>query len=136
MQLAGIKISNLFSFPYLADIQNAQEVTFYNNKKKNVHVLIGPNGAGKSKFLDIIKYVLRRGLRYDYTLERSDLRIKTHESPLQGVYANYASPDKPSEAIVRLTLTDHDYDNLRFLCAHAEEINTLIREHSDLDIQF
>lgn len=33
-------------------------------------------------------------------------------------------------------MTDHDYDNLRFLCTHYKEINALIREHSDLDIQF
>lgn len=83
MQLAGIKISNLFSFPYLADIQNAQEVTFYNNKKNNVHVLIGPNGAGKSKFLDTIKYVLRYGLRKDYFLDHREQLIKQHTNPLQ-----------------------------------------------------
>jgi len=54
MQLAGITISNLFSFPYLADVEHAQEVTFHNIEKDNVNVLIGPNGAGKSKFLEII----------------------------------------------------------------------------------
>ncbi len=136
MQLAGIKISNLFSFPYLADIQNAQEVTFYNNKKKNVHVLIGPNGAGKSKFLDTIKYVLRHGLRKSYVLDHATNRITSHENLTQGVYAHHNSPDKPSEVIVRLTLTDHDYDNLRFLCSHYEEINALITTYSDLDISF
>ncbi|MEI7563965.1 MAG: hypothetical protein WCJ39_10465 [bacterium] len=52
------------------------------------------------------------------------------------MYANYQSPDKPSDVIVRLTLTDHDYDNLRFLCTHYEAINKIIREHSDLEIQF
>ncbi len=82
MQLAGIKISNLFSFPYLADIQNAQEVTFYNSKKKNVHVLIGPNGAGKSKFLDIIRYVLRHGLRKDYAFDHGTQRIQAHTNPI------------------------------------------------------
>ena len=136
MQLAGIKISNLFSFPYLADIQTAQEVTFCNSKKKNVHVLIGPNGAGKSKFLDTIKYVLRHGLRKSYVLDQATNRITFHENLAQWIYANYASPDKPSEAIVRLTLTDHDYDNLRFLCSHYEEINALIASYSDLDIRF
>ncbi len=52
------------------------------------------------------------------------------------MFANYSSPDKPSEAVVRLTLTDHDYDNLRFLCTHYEAINKIIREHSDVEIQF
>ena len=83
MQLAGIKISNLFSFPYLTDVDHAQEVTFYNSKKQNVHVLIGPNGAGKSKFLDIIKYVVRHGLRNDYLLDHDQLRIKEHISAIQ-----------------------------------------------------
>ena len=83
MQLAGIKISNLFSFPYLADLQNAQEVTFYNSKQKNVHVLIGPNGAGKSKFLDIIRYVLRHGLRKDYIFDHGTQRIQAHTNPIQ-----------------------------------------------------
>ena len=83
MQLAGIKISNLFSFPYLADIQTAQEVTFCNSKKKNVHVLIGPNGAGKSKFLDTIKYVLRHGLRKSYVLDQATNRITFHENLAQ-----------------------------------------------------
>lgn len=136
MQLAGIKISNLFSFPYLTDIQNAQEVTFYNSKNKNVHVLIGPNGAGKSKFLDIIRYVLRHGLRKDYTFDHGTQRIQAHSNPIQWMYANYSSPEKPSEVIARLTLTDHDYDNLRFLCTYYDAINTIIRQHSDLEIQF
>lgn len=52
------------------------------------------------------------------------------------VYAHNSFSDQPSEAIVRLTLTEHDYDNLRFLLSHRTEINGLIETYSSKDIVF
>ena len=59
MHLAGIKISNLFSFPYLPDISSSPEVTFRNHGDANVNLLIGPNGSGKTNFLTIVQHVMK-----------------------------------------------------------------------------
>jgi ABC-type Mn2+/Zn2+ transport system ATPase subunit len=48
MQLAHVKISNVLSYPYSADITKIEGIKFYNRKNNNVNILIGPNGAGKS----------------------------------------------------------------------------------------
>jgi hypothetical protein len=66
------------------------------------------------------------------------LRSVITESPvlLEKTYPHFGSFDKPSEAIVRFTLTEHDYDNLRFLCEHTNEINALIKKYSMIDFAF
>jgi hypothetical protein len=55
---------------------------------------------------------------------------------LDRVYAHNSFSDQPSEAIVRLTLTEHDYDNIRFLLSHRTEINALITTYSAQYITF
>ena len=146
MQLAGIKISNLFSFPYLSDIKSAQEVTFRNAGKSNVNVLIGPNGAGKSKFLNVIEYILKAGFMRDYVVDKAKLGSKDahelqsviSENPvsLQKMYKHYSYLDQPSEVVVSFALTAHDYDNLSFLCGHLDEINTMINTYSTIAYSF
>ncbi len=145
MQLAGIKISNLYSFPYLSDIHAAQEVLFRPDQKHNVNVLIWPNGAGKSKFIEVIKRVLRDALRKDYSFRHQlllDKKADCHEvivpQPvyLKNIYPHSYYADKPSEVMIRLTLTENDYQNLRFLCEHLADINALIGQYSSLDFRF
>jgi energy-coupling factor transporter ATP-binding protein EcfA2 len=146
MQLAGIKISNLFSFPYISDLKLAQEVVFHNIGKNNVNVLIGPNGAGKSKFLDVITKIWKVAFMKDYMVSKQlfdsedpeKLKSVIIENPvlLEKTYPHFNSPEKPSEVIIRFTLTEHDYDNLRFLCEHGDEINALIKKYSTINFAF
>ena len=146
MQLAGITISNLFSFPYLADVEHAQEVTFHNIEKDNVNVLIGPNGAGKSKFLEIIWSVFKVGFMKDYLVDQAKLEstdpreqqsaITVDPVLLDRIYKHFTTPDKPSEVRLRLGLTWHDDENLRFLCEHIADINALIARYSTLALVF
>lgn len=146
MYLKGIKISNLFSFPYVADLGSAPEVTFHNDKSPNVNLLIGPNGSGKSNFLTIVHYILKSVFLKQYVVDQAYLdsslpdeqsqAIREYIQPFDHVFSHVAFQDQPSETLVRLTLTQHDYDNLRFLLSHREEINALIAQYSHLEFAF
>ena len=144
MHLAGIKISNLFSFPYISDFFDAPEVTFHNDKLANVNLLIGPNGSGKSNFLDILHYILKNVFFRPYMIDESVLAsgssfekaiIPASQSTI------HLSSHKSfffffSEIHIRLTLTDHDYDNIRFFLTHSAEIQELITTYSTQEVLF
>lgn len=150
MQLAGVKISNLFSFPYLPDLLTAPELTFHHHEKSqslgDLNVLIGPNGSGKSSFIDIINQA-QLSLVHDYIFAQ-DLFDRGESKYMRSVITHqdidrdhvlsrhFSTPDKPAELMLRLRLTEHDYDNIRFLSTHTQEINELIAQYSTLDVVF
>jgi hypothetical protein len=81
-------------------------------------------------------YVVSRQL-FD-SADPKKLRSVITENPvlLEKTYPHFGSSDKPSETIVHFALTEHDYDNLRFLCTYTKEINALIKKYSTIDFAF
>ena len=146
MQLTNIKVSNLLSYPYAPDLSKVEGVKFYNRDHNNVNVLIWPNGAGKSWFLHIIKQILKIWILNDYLYDRQLMSMdwdidKTHvikisDQYTEGIRTHFATPDKPSHAIIQFMLTQHDYDNMQYICQHAEVLNRLIKTYSCLDIEY
>lgn len=145
MQLTNIKISNLLSFPYQPEINMIEGVKFYNRDNNNVNVLIWPNGAGKSGFLHIINQIIRVGIFNDYVYDKQLLLTKTTDQQsaivLNDQYtewfrAHLATSDKPSQAIIQFTLTQHDYDNMLYISQHAQLFNMLIKKYSILSVEY
>ena len=146
MQLTNLKISNVSSFPYQSDLSKIEGVKFYNAENNNVNVLIWPNGAGKSWFLHILKQIIKVGIMNDYLYDKKpiliwkkdDLQkvIQHNEQFSEWIRKHFAFPDKPSEAIIQFTLTEHDYDNLTYIAEHTALINTLLKKYSTLDFQY
>jgi len=54
MKINSIKISNIYSFGFLEDINSSEGVSF----EGNLNILIGPNGAGKSTLFRLISGLL------------------------------------------------------------------------------
>lgn len=50
--------------------------------------------------------------------------------------AHFTTPDKPSQTIAEFMLTQHDYENIQYICKHAEILNKLIKIYSNLDLQY
>lgn len=62
MKISKIKISNLFTFPYIKGFNSKKGLIFDDKEKSNFNILIGPNGSGKTNFLYIINQIFRSGL--------------------------------------------------------------------------
>lgn len=146
MQLANIKISNLLSYPYHPDLYKAEGVIFHNREHNNVNVMIGPNGAGKSWFLTILHQLFKVGLMNDYILNKNYLSSATpldqkktialHKQYTEWLHAHFAYRDKPSEILIELFITEHDYDNMRYIIKHKSTFHELIRKYSTLSIEY
>jgi len=144
MQLANVKISNLISFPYVANLAKEKGIAFSHTGKWGVNILIWPNGSGKSSFLEIINQIFKVGLMRDYIYNKHllgfenqlDSVIVEHKMHLKNLEKNFESPDKNSRVHMTLILHKNDYDNLGFLCKYAKEINSIIKKYSSLNVQF
>lgn len=62
MKIKSLQISNVWTFKYYEDINNAPNLVF----DKNFNILIGQNGAGKSTVLEVINFIFRRVLFVPY----------------------------------------------------------------------
>ncbi len=146
MQLANIKISNLLSYPYHPDLNKAEGVVFHNREYNNVNVMIGPNGAGKSWFLTILHQLFKVGLMNDYLYDKTYVSSTTpleqkktivvHTQYTEWLHAHFAYRDKPSELIIELSITEHDYDNMRYIIKHKDIFHMLIEKYSTLSIKY
>jgi len=161
MQLSNVKISNLSTYPRVPDLNKIEGIRFSNKENNNVNVLIGPNGTGKSSGLHIISQIFYVGLIKDYIYDRKltclpripgvnqpvgkvvnqeskkfkDV-ISSSELFMDKISKHFRSPDKESEVIVQLHLTDHDYYNINLLCKNTKLINNIIKKYSNLNLIF
>lgn len=107
-----------------------------------MNVLIWPNGAGKSWFLHIIKQIFKIGILNDYIYDKQLIStdkknvITINDQYTEWLRAHFTTPDKPSQTIVQLMLTQHDYDNMQYISQCADILNKLIKTYSTLDIQY
>lgn len=82
------------------------------------------------------------GILNDYTYDRQRIATDTknvitiNEQHTEGIHAHFTTPDKPSQVIVHFTLTQHDYDNMQYICQHADILHTLIAKYSTLAITY
>lgn len=66
MKIKSLKISNILSFKYAADIATASEISF----QDNLNIIIGENGAGKSTALEVINFLFKRILFKQYNINQ------------------------------------------------------------------
>ena len=142
MQITHVKISNLLSYPYQEDLSKFEGVQFHNREKSNVNVLIWPNGVGKSWFLHILRQIFKVAILNDYVYDRQSIStnkknvISIHEQFTEWIRVHFTTPDKPSQAIIQFALTQHDYDNMKYICKHANILNMLLAKYSTLDFEY
>lgn len=151
MQLSTLKISNLLSFPYVENLTEMEGVKFHNSEEGVINIIIWPNGSGKSNLLDIVHAMWKYGITINYELITSRMWSQdentttpftielchTNTAPLWWFLSKHrGSEHLPAHVYFSLLMTQHDMDNLCFVNKYAETINTIIKKHSSLDIQF
>lgn len=146
MKLSNVLISNLASFPYIADLQHSSWVNFTVENNGTIHIFIGPNGAGKSMFLDIIQQVCTAVFFQPFHCDVKDIESVhsiidkkiIHHKPyaIHNLHENKTWIWKPSHVNIVFALNDQDRANLKFVFAHQKEFNELIQKYSTSSIVF
>ncbi|MEI7477464.1 MAG: AAA family ATPase [bacterium] len=146
MKLSHVTISNVATFPYIADLHDGSGVNFTVHEKGNIHIFIGPNGAGKSTFLDIIQQVCSSVFFQPYVcniqhlpnLNKEDSQQLIRHKPvsLHNLHENLAGKGKPSLVFLTFVLNEQDRANMQFVYEHQEEINNLIATYSTSPVRF
>lgn len=73
MRIEYLQISNILSFKYVSDMNQAEKVGFDNG----LNIIIGENGSGKSTALEVINFLFRRVLYRQFSVNR-DLFERRH----------------------------------------------------------
>ncbi len=66
MRIEYLQISNILSFKYVADINQAEKIAF----DDGLNIIIGENGSGKSTALEVINFLFRRVIYRQYNVNR------------------------------------------------------------------
>jgi len=94
MKIKELLISNILSFKYVANIDEATKITF----DKSLNIFIGENGAGKSTALEVINFIFRKilfkhfNVNQDLFLQKDRITVSDKKNIL-----SYAGNDSYSE---------------------------------------
>lgn len=146
MKISKIKISNLFTFPYLDWFSSKKWIVFDAREKSNFNILIGPNWSGKTSFLYIISQIFSNGLIKQYHYDKSiidksitnkiDEVITLKKKKIEYLEKHHSSLNKSSKIWVTFKLNQYDFENIWFICNYSYLLNNVIKKYSKLDIKF
>jgi predicted ATP-dependent endonuclease of OLD family len=135
MQIKSVKISNILSFPFHADISSAESLQF----DSGLNIIIGENGAGKSTALEVINFLFKRVLYRQYNVnqdfftrrstitahERSQILQPANNSSYSGfrLDPNWNSEELPQIIRLEIELDEIDVVNMRNLQAHLDKLH-------------
>ena len=146
MKLKSIKISNILSFEWKENIEDADLITL----DPSLNILIWSNGAWKSNFLEVINQLFKRTLYKDYFLQEGPYLEHKNGTYVwasqnivtlrEGIYQNL-SPNKYSwkeEGKIKLELliNKKDLENLVFILDNFSEISTYLSTYVSGPTQF
>lgn len=144
MNLESIQISNIWSFKYFENIDEAPSIRF----DDNLNLLIGQNGAGKSTVLEIINFVFRRVLFAPNFRDRNlwGQRSTINTDQMKTILArpdyirfyrefrldrNYDSEEKPQKIRISVRLDEIDRANIENLQNNANKLSSILEKYSN-----
>lgn len=146
MKIREVKISNIMSFPYMANLDEVEGIDFEKPEQSmDMNILIWANGSGKSNFIEIINQ-FSKNLIFDYTFDKTILEkqkksdfkkaIKLISKSASRLTKHTKFQDKPSKLEIVIELFDNDFDNIWFVCKNAKKINWIIEKYSEIPYRF
>lgn len=142
MRIEYIQISNILSFPYCADISEANKIEF----SEDLNIIIGENGSGKSTALEVINFLFRKIIfrqfifNQDAFENRSSMRRVDWRNILQPgdhegfdgfrLNSNWDSSDKEQCIRISLRIDEVDQENITNILNHIVEINQIAEIYS------
>lgn len=127
MKIVFLQLSNILSFEYTPNIDDAQRIGF----DDDLNIIIGENGAGKSTALEVINFIFRRVLYRQYNLnqelylQKGTITAEQRRQVLQPsnnlsfsgfrLEPNWSSEDQPQKIRIVVRLDDIDKNNIQHL---------------------
>lgn len=140
MIIKSLKISNITSYKEYDDFDECPKIQF----NSGVNLIIGPNGSGKSNLLEIINRLFNAGLLRPIEFQEGPIKAKragkdaTTINCLQLLDAKLTFPLNHSHQTgsqkiqIEIGFGPKDYENLKFIVSHKDEIQGIIEQYSTL----
>ncbi len=136
MKIISLQLSNILSFKYFDDVENAAKISF----DDDLNIIIGENGSGKSTALEVINFLFRRVLYKQYNLNQdlynqrnsvnADQRRQILQPANNNSYSgfrldpNWNTEDEPQKIRIVVKLDEIDKKNLQYLQDKQETLVT------------
>ncbi|MND78741.1 AAA family ATPase [Agrobacterium tumefaciens] len=146
MRIEYLQISNVLSFPYRADINQADKIEF----DDGLNIIIGENGSGKSTALEVVNFLFRRVIYRQFSFnselfgrrstlstdDRQQILLPAHHTHISGfrLDANWDSENQEQRIRIALRLDDIDRQNIANIRAYSVELNQTLRSYSTYNI--
>ena len=143
MKIKTLQISNILSFKYHENIENAEKITF----EDDLNIIIGENGSGKSTALEVINFLFRRVLYKQYTVnhdlyaqrnsiladQRRQTLLPVNNNSYSGfrLDSNWSNGDGNPQVIrIEVELDDIDKKNINNLISNFDKLSGFAGRYS------
>ncbi|PDS75665.1 ATP-binding protein [Rhizobium sp. L43] len=146
MRIEYLQISNVLSFPYRADVRQADKIEFHDG----LNIIIGENGSGKSTALEVVNFLFRRVIYRQFSFNRelfgrrSTLAIDDRRQVLQPANhtningfrldANWDSEDQEQRIRIAVRLDDIDRQNIANIRSYFVELTKTLGSYSNYSV--
>ena len=142
MRIEYLQISNVLSFPYHADVNQAEKLEFYDG----LNIIIGENGSGKSTALEVVNFLFRRVVYRQFSFnrdlfgrratlpinDRRQVLQPTNQTSINGfrLDSNWDSEEEEQRIRIALRLDDIDRQNIANIRAYFADLADTLSSYS------